>query len=207
MIDVESALAFVAHQGNQVEQARLTYLPAQQAPSPAVISQLMAGQRDDGGWAPFWAADYSSLDTTCFRLAQAEQLGLNHSHAAIARAVRFLAARQQADGSWEEDAAVAAGAPRWVRPGDMAARLYLTANCGFWLAMLGEQGSAKRAAAHLQAHLDENGHMPSFPHTHWLAAGLWYRLNWQDLAERITRHLGQQLTELTGSNLAWLIIT
>jgi len=207
VVDVESALAFVAHQGNKVEQARLKYLLAQEAPSQAVISQLLAGQREDGGWAPFWAADYSSLDATCFRLAQAEQLGFNHSHAAVTRAVKFLAVRQRAEGSWEEDTTAAAGAPRWVRPGDVAARLYLTANCGFWLAMLGEQGSANRAAAYLQARLDENGHMPSFPHTHWLAAGLWYRLNWQEPAERIARYLGQQLTELTASNLAWLIIT
>jgi Squalene-hopene cyclase C-terminal domain len=207
VVDVESALAFVAHQGNNVEQARLGYLLAQEAPSQAVISQLLAGQRDDGGWSPFWAQDYSSLDATCFRLAQAEQLGINHSHAAITRAIQFLALRQQADGSWEEDTAAAAGAPRWVRPGDVAARLYLTANCGFWLAMSGEHDGATKAATYLQARLDENGHMPSFPHTHWLAAGLWYRLNWQEPAERIARHLGQQLAELSASNLAWLIIT
>jgi len=206
-VDVESAIALVAHRGNKVEQARCKYLLAQEAPSQAIISQLLAGQRDDGGWAPFWAADYSSLDATCFQLAQAEQLGINRSNAAIANAAKFLVGRQQADGSWEEDAAAVAGAPRWVKPGDVAARLYLTANCGFWLAMLGEQGSANRAAAYLQARLDEKGHMPSFPHTHWLAAGLWYRLNWQEPAERIARHLGRQLAELAASNLAWLIIT
>jgi hypothetical protein len=208
VMDVEAALTFVSRQGNMVEQARLRYLLTQEAPSSAVISQLLAGQRDDGGWAPFWAADYSSLDATCFRLAQAEQLGINHSHAAVTRAVKFLAVRQQADGSWAEDTATAAaGAPRWVKPGDLAARLYLTANCGFWLAMSEEHDGTTQAAAYLQASLDENGHMPSFPHTHWLAGGLWYRLNWQEPAERIARHLGQQLTELTASNLAWLIIT
>ena len=104
---------------------------------------------------------------------------------AITHAVRFLAVRQQADGSWEEDAVAAAGAPRWVKPGDVEARLYLTANCGFWLTICGEHDDATKAAAYLQARPDENGHMPSFPHTHWLAAGLWYRLNWQEPAERI----------------------
>jgi hypothetical protein len=206
-MNVESALAFVAHHGNEVEQARLRYLLAQEAPSQNVISRLLAGQRDDGGWAPFWAADRSSLDATCFRLAQAEQLGINYLHSAIARAVKFLTLCQQADGSWEEDAAAAADAPRWVKPGDVATRLYLTANCGFWLALSGEHDGATKAAAYLQARLDENGHMPSFPHTHWLAAGVWYRLKWQEPAERVARHLGQQLTKLAASNLAWLIIT
>jgi hypothetical protein len=207
VMDIEAALAFVSRQGNMIEQARLRYLFAQEAPSSDVISQLLAGQRDDGGWAPFWATDYSSLDATCFRLAQAEQLGLNHAHAAIARTVQFLAARQQADGSWTEDAVAAANAPHWVKPGDMATRLYLTANCGFWLAMSGGHDGATKAAAFLQGRLDENGHMPSFPHTHWLAAGVWYRLDWQEPAERVARHLLQQLTELVASNLAWLIIT
>ena len=148
-MDVESALAFVAHRGNKVEQARLGYLLAQEAPSQAVISQLLAGQRDDGGRAPFRAQDYSSLDATYFRLAQVEQLGFNHSHAAITRAVKFLAARQQSDGSWEEDTAAVDGAPRWVKPDDVAARLYLTANCGSWLAMSGEHDGATKAAAGL----------------------------------------------------------
>lgn len=190
MVNVESALAFVAHQGNRAEQARLKYLVAQETPLPTVISQLLAGQRDDGGWSPFWATDYSSLDATCFRLAQSEQLGINHSHAAVTRAVKFLAVRQQSDGSWEEDTAAAAGAPRWVKPGDVAARLYLTANCSFWLAMSGEPAGATKAAACLQAHLDKNGHMPSFPHTHWLAAGVWYRLN-RDVLPSRGRGLGR----------------
>ena len=49
VMDVESDLAFVAQQGNPVEQARLKYLLAHEAPSPAVVSRLLAGQRDDGG--------------------------------------------------------------------------------------------------------------------------------------------------------------
>ncbi len=49
----------------------------------------------------------------------------------------WLAAAQQRDGCWEEDAALADSAPEWARPGDPEARLYLTANAAFWLTVAG----------------------------------------------------------------------
>src|SRR5579859_2299383 len=75
-----------------------------------------------------------SLDATCFRVAQAEQFGMTAKEAAIRDALTFLALRQRDDGSWEEEDHVAELTPPWATPGDLAARLYLTANCGFWLA-------------------------------------------------------------------------
>ena len=93
-MDFEKAVAFVTDRGNEIEQARINYVLANERPSELIVGKLFADQRPDGSWSPFWANDYSSLDATCFRLAQAEQLGLTKEEPAIIRAIRFLAQRQ-----------------------------------------------------------------------------------------------------------------
>src|SRR5947209_19513546 len=102
-MNIQAAIAFVRVNGDSVEQARLDYLLSGEPPDPAIVRQLFAGQRADGGWSPFWASDYSSLDATCFRLAQAEQFGMTGKEPAVRDALAFLAQRQRDDGSWEED--------------------------------------------------------------------------------------------------------
>jgi hypothetical protein len=209
MIDIQSAAAFVNNHGDATEQARLRYLLNGERPSQETVSALLAGQREDGGWAPFWASAYSSLDATCFHLAQAEQLGISGSEPATGRALDFLANRQRTSGSWSEDESVTDLAPPWVKPGETSAILYLTANCGFWLAV--RQGTfqnvARRAADYLLGYLDNEGHMPTFLHAHWLAGGLWHSLDQQEPAARVFGYLANRAEALPASNLAWLIIT
>jgi hypothetical protein len=206
--NLERAAQFVREHGNAVEQARLAWLLTGEAAPPAAVDALLAGQRPDGGWAPFWAADYSGLDATCFRLSQADQLGIAPTDPRLAAAGRFLASRQQADGRWEEDPSVAEAAPPWARPGDEAAMLYLTANCGFWTAALGaELTPALRAATFLTGHLAPDGRLPGFLHTHWLAGGLWYAVGETDRAETVLATLRARLAEMPAGNLAWLITT
>ena len=201
------AVAFVRAHGTASEQSRLRVLLQNSCPTEEEEATILAGQRADGGWAPFWAADYSSVDATCFRLAQAEQGGIAPEHEALQRAIRFLRDRQGPDGSWEEAATLANIAPPWAMPGDLAARLYLTANCAYWLAKrLPQDAAALRGADTLAAHLDKSGQMPTFLHAHWLAAGVWYRLGQRDLAERVLASLPDRLDETTpASSLSWLI--
>jgi hypothetical protein len=69
-VDRQAAITFVRSAGDLIEQARLDYLQGAEPPPEPVRQQLFQGQREDGGWSPFWASDYSSLDATCFHLAQ-----------------------------------------------------------------------------------------------------------------------------------------
>ncbi|MBN2382564.1 hypothetical protein JXQ70_06760 [bacterium] len=62
MINLERASAFIRSKGNEVEQARLKYFLSDERPAQEVVAKFCAGQRPDGGWSPFWAKDYSSLD-------------------------------------------------------------------------------------------------------------------------------------------------
>jgi hypothetical protein len=207
-MNISTAVAFVMNQGNAVEQARLKYLLNNERPAPDVVTTLLAGQRADGGWSPFWAPDYGSLDATCYRLAQAEQMGITLTEPALTRALRFLAQRQNDDGSWEESARVAEVAPPWAKPGDLAARLYLTANCGWWLALTRNFAEAvNRAARHLESHLEDSGRLPSFLHAHWLGGGLWYQAARPEPAERFFRYLQTRLADLEAGGLAWLVVS
>lgn len=206
-MNIEKAVQFIKKNGKEVEQSRLHYVLSNEHPSEAITTLLFADQRLDGGWSPFWAEGYSSLDATCFRLAQAEQLGISQSEAAVMQAVNFLIQRQSSDGSWEEDIKVADSAPPWAKPGDLSAKLYLTSNCGLWLALLGAPGNkAAQAAEYLEAHLDQEGRLPGFLHTHWLAGGLFYKLERQ-ASSRIFAYLSSRIHQLAASHLSWLITT
>jgi hypothetical protein len=208
------AVAFIESHGDEVELARLEHLLGGGRPSEEIIARLLFGQRPDGGWAPLWAPEASSLDATCYRIAQAEQLGLDGKEPAISRAVAFLLEGQRSDGSWEEDGSLKPFAPPWAAPGNPAARLYLTANCGFWLAVLAESTptlnlmtAARNASSYLELYLDESGKLPGFLHAGWLAAGLWARLGQAEIAARVTNYLGERLPDLASSSLAWLVLT
>lgn len=100
-MNFEKAVQFIRDNGNEVEQARLNYILTNELPAEAIIAKFFAHQRHDGGSAPFWADNYSSLDATCFRLAQSKQLGITGSESRVVRALNFLSQRQSIDGSWE----------------------------------------------------------------------------------------------------------
>jgi len=225
--DFDRAVAYIREHGDEFDQARLdNLLEGHGALSDEQERRFFAGQREDGGWAPFWASDYSSLDATCYRLAQAGTIAPYHW--AFQRAVEFLATRQRPDGSFEEDDSARDLAPRWAKPGELAPRLYLTANCGWWIVngsgySIGPdraevaarlRAAAQRAGAYVEQHLAPDGSLPSFLHAHWLAAALWIRLNWDqlpDLPEPMRRVLdylaGRMSDEVPAGALAWMLTT
>ena len=207
-----AAADWVTRQGDTAQRARLLYVYKGDRPPAEAVRQLLAGQRADGGWQSLWAPNYSSIDTTCYRLAQAEQLGLAADDPAVLRSLHFLVQRQQADGAWEEAPDLSSMAPPWAMPGSREARLYLTANSGYWLARLSRPGvgslreSAGRAAGVLLRYLSGHDRLPSFMQADWLAAGLWQCLGRDELANRIYGFLETRVPELPASSLAWLIL-
>jgi len=210
-MDLEKAAAFVELRGDIGERGRLRHILTGEPAGEDARHHIVAEQRADGGWPPPWAPAYSSIDATCYRLAQAEELGLPASDPALDNALHFLANRQQADGAWEEAPDISSMAPEWATPGNREARLYLTANSAYWLARHGQaegslHESALRAAHVLQTYLLQLGRMPSFWQTHWLAAGLWRMLDQSDWAERVYPFLESRVPEMPAASLAWLIV-
>src|SRR5262249_7056150 len=154
-------------------------------PPQDVLDKAELGQSRKGGWPAYWNDHVASVDATCFRLAELDDLGALGRPAAL-EALGWLAARQRPDGSWEEDPSLADTAPPWARPGDPEARLYLTTNAAFWLAAYGSlddgsgrhfgsgaerneyAGQVTRAAEAFRAALHPDGSWPSFLAAGWL---------------------------------------
>jgi hypothetical protein len=205
-LNLHKTIEFIQSNANPVEMARLDYLLYGKQPARTVVSVFTAEQRSDGGWKPFWAEDYTSLDATCFRLAQANQLGFDVKNPCISKALQFLLSRQAQDGSWQEAPHVAEIAPPWARPGEPMARLYLTANVGYWTATLGDHESSRLAGEYLRGYLEKDGRLPSYLHTQWLAVGLWNLTGLAEVAELCLASLGSRLGDLSTDNLAWMLV-
>lgn len=82
MNPLEKAVEFIENNGNLFEKARLKYIMHNEPASDQELHPVLLNQRSDGGWLPFWSKEYSSLDATCYKLAQFEQVGVS-SHIAI----------------------------------------------------------------------------------------------------------------------------
>ena len=193
-MDLDRAAAFVEAGGSPLDRARLRALLDGE---PATAGALPRAN-DDGGFPSSWSGESSSLDATCFVLDQVSDFG-DEAATLRARAILFLQAHRARDGWWQEDASLAAAAPEWARPGDEAATVYLTANCGYWC-------DSARASDWLAAHVYADGRLPSFPQAHWLAAAL-LRRHGHAAAAMLVQHLEETVAELAPSALAWLAST
>jgi hypothetical protein len=219
MIDVDAAIGFVVAKGDEVDRARLSWLRKGIAPDPQIVDVAEAGQTADGGWPALWAADVASVDATCFRLAELDDLGALR-RPAVRRALDWLVSRQRPDGTWEEDESLAPDAPAWARPGDPEARLYLTANAAFWLTVAGPEarpagpldtrpggayaGVVAKAAQVIAGSLRPDGTWPSFLVTGWLGAAVLYRQEMYYEWARMQMVLANRLPDMTPWDLASL---
>jgi hypothetical protein len=219
VVDIDAAIGFVVAKGDVVDRARLSWLRSGNAPDEEIVSRAELGQAVGGGWPAFWADDVASIDATCFRLGELDDLGAL-GRPATRRALDWLANRQRPDGTWEEDAALAGQAPPWAAPGDPEARLYLTANAAFWLTVAGPEaraagpldsrpggayaGVVTKAAHAIRDSLKPDGTWPSFLVTGWLGAAVLHRQEMYYETARMTMILTDRVPEMTPADTAWL---
>ena len=208
--------------GDIVDRARLSWLRNGHAPEREVVARAVMGQAPNGGWPAFWADNVASVDATCFRLAELDDLGALGTPAAR-RALDWLAVRQRPDGTWEEDASLASVAPPWAMPGDSEAQLYLTANATYWLTVAGLEaraggpldsrvggayaGVVAQGARAIASRLRADGTWPSFLVTGWLGAAVLYRQEMFHEAAKMQVALADRVPEMTAADTAWLAAT
>ncbi|MDX5461906.1 Prenyltransferase and squalene oxidase repeat-containing protein [Micromonospora tulbaghiae] len=222
MVDLDAAIGFVIAHGDAVDRARLSRLRSG-APVPRdVLDAAEAGQAPGGGWPAVLDGEVASVDATCFRLAELDDLGALGRPAAR-HALDWLAARQLPDGGWDEDPSLAGLAPEWATPGDPEARLYQTANAGFWLTVAGLDaraagpldhrvggayaGVVQAAAQALAAQLAPDGSWPSFLPAGWLAAAVLHRQQMYYESARIQAVLADRIPRMSPADVAWLAAT
>ncbi|GAB3072330.1 prenyltransferase/squalene oxidase repeat-containing protein [Micromonospora schwarzwaldensis] len=222
MVDLEAAIGFVVAHGDAVDRARLSRLRSGAPVPPQVLDAAESGQVPGGGWPAVLDGDVASVDATCFRLAELDDLGALGRPAAR-HALDWLAAGQLADGGWDEHLSLAGFAPEWATPGDPEARFYLTAGAGFWLTVAGLDARAAgpldhrvggayagvvQAAAHtLAAQLASDGTWPSFLPAGWLAAAVLHRQRMYHESARIQAVLADRIPEMSPADVAWLAAT
>jgi hypothetical protein len=204
VVDLDAAIGFVVKKGDPVDRARLSFLRTGNLPPEDLLQGCEAGQTLGGGWPAFYSGRVPSVDATCFRLAQLDDLGALGRRPARS-ALHWLASRQRMDGTWQEDETLAADAPPWAQPGDPEATLYLTANAGFWLAVSGDYpDNTQRAAEVIRDSLNPDGTWPSFLVTGWLGAAVLYRQQMFYEAARMETVLTERMHDLSGADAAWL---
>jgi hypothetical protein len=209
MVDLDAAIGYVVAHGDAVDRARLAWLRTGQAPPPEVLAKAELGQAPGGGWPAFWAGDTASVDATCFRLAELDDLGAI-ARPAARRALGWLGHSQRPDGMWEEDESLAGVAPPWAQPGDDEARLYLTCNAAFWLVVGGPAPGDEdehatriaRAAEAFRASLRPDGSWPSFLVTGWLGCAVLYHLGWFYESAQIQVALADRVPGMTPADTA-----
>lgn len=219
---MDAAIGYVVAHGDAVDRARLTWLRLGTPPSEDILANVEIGPAPDGGWPALWAAEVASVDATCFRLSELDDLaGLGRP--AARRALDWLAVRQQRDGTWEEDRSLAGHAPPWAKPGDPEARFYLTANAAFWLTVGGLDaraggpldhrvggvyaGVVQAAAKAMAEGIRPDGGWPSYLAAGWLAAAVFFRQGMFDEYGRIQVVLADRLGSMSPGDLALLAAT
>src|SRR5258705_5559378 len=121
MADIDAANGTVVAHGDAVGRARLSYLRIGNTPAVEIFEHVETGQTPTGGWPAQWGGDVASIDATCFRLAELDDLG-GLFRPSARRALDWIASRQRLNGFWEEDSTLGDVAPPWAKPGDPEAR-------------------------------------------------------------------------------------
>jgi hypothetical protein len=74
-VDLEAAVGFVMMHGDQLDRARLAYLRTGSTPEPDLLDLAEAGQVPGAGWPGRQGGGTASIDATCFRFAELDDLG------------------------------------------------------------------------------------------------------------------------------------
>jgi squalene cyclase len=210
-MDPSKSALFVARRGSETDRARLRWLLEGVRADSTLIDEFAGSQNDDGGF-PFPAdrGGASTVSDTLNALWKLEELGAL-GFAVGGRALQFIASVQRSDGGWDEDPAVERQeAAPWRLPGQVPARMYLSASALYWLSFTRRCSSSGIAAAcrFLVRHQAESGLLPGFYHSTWIGASALLIVGgeYEENARRALEALSvRPLSHWADSQMAWAL--
>jgi squalene cyclase len=174
-MDFAKAVEFVRKMGNEEEIERLECILEGRKPKIRFVERLRRLQNVDGGFPlNMEAGKPSTLMDSAVVLVRLEEFNSLQTDIA-GKIVNYFFARQNRDGSWNEDEDILLyNPPPWMNPRDIRVKMLSTAYTGFWLAKLGysRDDRVKRACDFLISYRTESGAFQGFRHNTWVAASL-----------------------------------
>jgi hypothetical protein len=210
-MDPTESVAFIEENGTDLETARLRHILYSEKPDPKVIQSFRKLQKEDGGFSyGLFEGNPSALNSTHGALLRLDELGMLKSSSAT-RAIEYLLDKQKDDGGWEEDQAISEyNPPSWMSPGNLWARIYLSAQGGFWLEAGGvtNHTAFPKALDFLRKHQQETGWFEGFLHSTWIATSI-FLIAGEQYAEIAKKGMKALLTKpLSGwvdSQISWAL--
>jgi len=210
-MDVTKALEFVQRMGSEEEVERSECILEGRRPKTRFVEELRRLQNNDGGFPlnrekgkPSTLMDSSVV---LVHLEEFNSLQID----IVEKIISFFFARQNKDGSWNEDENILRyNPPPWMNPRDIRVKILSTAYTGFWLAKLGysEDNRIKKACDFLINYRREDSAFEGFKHNTWIATSLFAMV----YGERcnVTREGLKFLAEIPEdqwipSQIAWLL--
>jgi hypothetical protein len=210
-MDFLKAVEFVWKAGTEEEVERLECILEGRKPKSRFLEKLRKLQNPDGGFPLLREKGKpSTLMDSAVVLVSLEEF--NSLKIDIAdKIASFFFARQNKDGSWNEDENIIPyNPPPWMNPKDMRAKVLSTAYTGFWLAKLGysQDIRIKKACDFLVKHQKKNGAFEGFKHSTWIAASLFAMVYGKEcnVTERCLKFLAEiPQDQWVPSQMAWLL--
>jgi len=208
-MNIHNSIHFIKTYGNVIEKARLSAILNDEKPSAEILKQLALFQKPDGGFS-YWVKEISNITDTCFILEWFDDLKIFKGEN-VDPACQYLLARQQKDGGWDEVSEITNySSPKWMVPGLIENRVWLTAYCAHILIRFGyaEAEGAYCPTDFLLAQSDSSGRLKGYLRATWLALPMlaFYPGPDPESFNRAVKVIEERFSpDWKGAYIAWLI--
>jgi len=208
-MDIHKSINYVKIHGNVVEKARLSAILWDEKPSPEIVEILASLQKPDGGFS-YWVKEVSNICDTCYILEWFDDLKIFKGKI-VDFACKFLIDHQLQDGGWDEvNAVLSYNPPKWMIPGKIENRVWLTAYCAHILIRFGyaEAEGTFCPTDFLLANCNSSGKLKGYLRANWLALPMLAFYPGPDLRSfnRAVKIIEDNFSsDWTGAYIAWLI--